>query len=89
MFSNEQTARRFGGPVGSSPTIPRRNTKKLDCDVNAFHGVLKNPGGNEKVAAALIYFRALEQHRKLICCVHDTADGMITLLLSLVTATAN
>ena len=28
MISNEQTAHRFSGSRGSSPTIPRQNTKK-------------------------------------------------------------
>ena len=39
-ISNEQTAHCFGRIEGSSQTIPRRNTKKLDRDVNAFERVL-------------------------------------------------
>ena len=52
MFSNEQTACRFGGPGRSSPTIPRkkRRKKKVDRDVNVFQRILENQVGNEKVA---------------------------------------
>ena len=52
MFSNEQTACRFGGPGRSSPTVSRKNThkRKMDRDVNAFQRIVGNQGGNEKAA---------------------------------------
>ena len=45
--------------------------------------VVKKLGSEEKVADVFGTFRALEQHRKPIGCVHDTADGMIISFMEL------
>ena len=68
--------------------MQRKVPKKWIVIWMLFKEFLKIKGGNEKVADVANTFHALEQHRNLIDCVHDTVDG-IFFLVSSVTVTAN
>jgi hypothetical protein len=83
---NNQDIPRQGGVGGSSQLKPRRKfngQKKNDRDENTQNRLISKLGSIEKVNEVRDTFAALENHRKPVGCVHDTADGYIVSLINL------